>query len=213
MMRKSQKENLIGYKFGRLTVIAEENSLNSKTMWKVKCDCGSAKIVGASNLKSGQSLSCGCLKLERIKETNTSHGESNSEENKIYRKIISRCTNKKNPSYPIYGGRGIYISEEWIGERGFERFLSCMGKKPYPSATVERKDNSRGYGPDNCVWASRVEQANNRRTNRIVEWKGRSITLDQAAKEEGIRYGTVVQRLNVYGWNLENSLTEPVRGK
>jgi hypothetical protein len=207
------KANLLHQTFGRLRVAEDVgSSANGHGMWRCERECGRETVVLATNLKSGHTQSCGCFMVEQTQAANTKHGDIGSPEYDTYRKIIQRCTNPANPSYPDYGARGISVCEEWLGPSGYDRFLVNMGRKPTADSTIERQDNERGYTPDNCIWADRQVQANNRRTNRIVEYRGQRMTLAQAARAAGVRYGTVVQRVNVYGWSVERALAGAVNG-
>lgn len=206
-MRKSQKENLFGRTFLRLVVIGSAPSTeDGHARWLVRCDCGSELVVRATSLKQGNTQSCGCYFLERITEANTTHGDVGSSEYMTHQGILGRCYDRADASYHRYGGRGIVVCQRWLGDGGYVRFLADMGRRPTPDMTIERKDNNAGYGPDNCVWADRIVQANNRRSNRMVVWDGKEMTLANACRSAGVRYGTVVQRLNVYGWPLDRAM-------
>ena len=105
----------------------------------------------------------------------------------------ARCNNPKNPRYADYGGRGIRVCAEW--ERSFPDFLRHVGLRPSQGHSLERSDNSKGYEPGNVVWATRAEQQNNRRETVLVEFRGETLPLAEAARRSGIPYQTVVARI------------------
>lgn len=78
----------------------------------------------------------------------------------VWCKMRQRCSNPKSPDFQNYGGRGIAVCERW---QDFAAFIADMGKRPSPAHTLERENNDKGYGPDNCIWATRDIQARNRR--------------------------------------------------
>lgn len=114
--------------------------------------------------------------------------------------MIQRCCNRNFAQYRDYGKRGITVCYRW---RVFENFYNDMGDKP-EGMTLERKDNSKGYSKENCCWATRKAQANNRRTNRLVFYKDRTQTLMQWVEELGLNYDCVKKRLN-RGWSAEKA--------
>jgi hypothetical protein len=111
--------------------------------------------------------------------------------------IKSRCENQNNEKYSGYGGRGIFLCERW---QRFDNFVADMGDPPSPTHTVGRKDNSGPYSPENCQWETPEQQANNRRTNVLVEGK----TLAQHAREIGMTPEALRYRINT-GKDVLNS--------
>lgn len=143
---------LQGRRFGMLVVNeAAESRLTSsgaKGMWRCRCDCGNESIVETSKLTSGHTKSCGCLR-RIIGSGRSTHGKRDSYSYKTWASMFQRCENKRNPSYPKYGGRGIKVCREW---ESFSTFVRDMGDRPSPRHTIERRDVNGDYCPSNCYW-------------------------------------------------------------
>lgn len=154
-------DNIEGLTFGRLFVVERsENTKAGKARWKCLCSCGEFSVVVSSHLKSGWAKSCGCLQKEMARKANTTHGKVKSREYSSWNCMIQRCTNKKRKAYPIYGGRGIKVCDEWLNS--FEQFLRDMGERP-KGRTLDRIDNEGNYEARNCKWSTPSEQKINQR--------------------------------------------------
>lgn len=124
---------------------------------------------------------------------------------KVYDGMRQRCLNPKGRSYARYGGRGISICERW--QKSFELFVADMGPRP-DGHTLDRIDNDGPYSPENCRWASWRVQGRNRRSNRIIEFRGEKLLLSEWAEKIGITKDAMHMRL-ANGWPLEHALTRP----
>lgn len=122
----------------------------------------------------------------------------------------ARCNNPKTPNYFRYGGRGIRVCPRW--EKSFIAFLTDMGRRPVWATSIERKRNDGNYTKGNCRWANDIDQANNRRTSRRIEFRGETLTLAQWAKRLNISMGTLHARLKS-GWSVKRAIETPLRWK
>jgi hypothetical protein len=198
---------LSGAKLGRLTLL-ESFHLKGKANWKCLCECGLECVVREDHIQRGETSSCGCLHSELASERTTIHGESNTSlEWQAWVHMRERCLNPNTPGFSRYGGRGISVCDEWST---YAVFLKDMGRKPSPAHSIERIDNDGNYEPSNCRWATKKEQANNRRTNRFIEHDGKRFTLAQWQDHTGISQFTLLKRLKD-GWSESEALTIPVR--
>jgi hypothetical protein len=120
----------------------------------------------------------------------------------LWKSMIQRCHNPRNPSYPSYGGRGITVCDRW---RSYALFALDMGPRPTPIHTLDRIDNDRGYEPGNVRWASRREQALNRYTTRLISFRGKKKSISDWAREFGLVPATLWSRIEA-GWPLDRAL-------
>lgn len=153
--------NLSGLVFGRLTVICRSENVAGRVAWKCLCKCGKMHVATGNGLLRRRTASCGCLRKEVSGGKNRSHGRTNTSEYQIWCGIKKRCFNSRSKAYPYYGGRGITMCAQWANS--FESFLEAVGQKPSPLLTLDRANNNGNYEPGNVRWATRQQQALNRR--------------------------------------------------
>lgn len=214
MTRKAHNAiDLSNQKFGRWVVI-KRASINTdrnnrwECKWECECECGKIRTIRSSSLISGNSKSCGCYKRDMARERNIKIGFYHPVEYRRWYYMKRRCLNKNYKWYKNHGGRGITICKEWI--ESFANFFRDMGPITSDKHSLERKDNDKGYYPDNCVWATKHEQSRNTRQTKNITHNGKTQCLTDWAKETGIDRIVLHYRLK-NGWSIDKALTTPVR--
>lgn len=205
------KKDLVGEKFGRLTVVSEapRNQDDNRPMWNCLCECGGEKTVRQSSLEMGHTRSCGCMHSE----ANTRHGMARTKVYKAWRGMQDRCYNPNLDSYKNYGGRGIKVCDRWLNS--FEYFYADMGDPPTLDHTVEREDVHGDYEPSNCVWDTWTAQARNRQNTVRVEYEGEELRLFEIYERmtlfhESVNFDVFSFRLRK-GWDPEKAARQPYR--
>ncbi len=201
--------NLVGQKFGRLTVTSLEGRMDARRdrLWGCDCECGKRLVTSGERLKNGQTVSCGCFREEVRGKCLVVHGMSDTRPHIIWMGMHQRCYNEKSLSFKRYGARGIRVCKRW---NDFSKFWEDMKDGYRDDLTIERKENNGNYEPGNCRWATRSEQARNRRTNFILEHGGVRMTLKEWSEKAGVPLGTLQGRVRA-GWSTEDVLNRPIR--
>lgn len=155
---------LIGLRFGRLTVVGQDENKHNNTRWICLCDCGEVKTIYGYNLTRGLTQSCGCKMRETVSDLFSTHRLVGTPEHNSWRGMLARCNNPKSNSYKYYGERGVKVCNRW--SESFENFLHDMGMRPH-GHSLERINTNGDYEPGNCKWADWFEQARNRRNTNL----------------------------------------------
>ena len=202
---------MIGKRFGRLVVTQRIDDYRSPSggthkRYECVCDCGSTSYVLSEHLTSGRQKSCGCLRSEPKEKK---HGMIHTRLYRIWGNMCNRCSNENNPAWDRYGARGITVCGEW---KDFRNFMDWALENGYSDdLTIDRIDNDLGYCPENCRWVDCFVQANNKRNNRIIEYKGDTRTLKEWSDIIGVPYKSLHHRIVGLGWDIEKAFERPLR--
>lgn len=200
--------DLSGQKFGRLTVISKAGKTsNGNFKWLCRCDCGAIKEFASGALRSGTTISCGCWIREMTSKRSYTHGETKLRLHHIWAGMKARCNYEKAINYKDYGGRGIKVCEEWTNSYiAFRDWALSNGYND--SLSIDRIKSDGNYEPSNCRWATKIVQANNKRTNRTIIIDGVKNTVTEWGRIYKIDPQAIWARLN-RGWDEMTAVITP----
>jgi hypothetical protein len=172
------------------------------------CGCAepSASIVAAQKPTEAP-----VIKAESTRDTAIAQREPSLRGHPIYQtwqSMLGRCRNKNNPAYDRYGGRGIAVCERWTV---FKNFLADMGERP-DDLSIDRIDNSKGYEPSNCRWATPIQQGRNRRNNVLYDYDGKRMSIAELSETLGVKVTTIRGRLR-RGWPMVDVVFAPPQSR
>lgn len=208
--------DLTGQQFGRLRVVRRAEAKREfwgQAAWECECNCGKTCVVTGRELRKGHTKSCGCYSRDRAREAGRKHGAFTGGKPtlawRIWQEMKQRCYNPKCNRYYTHGARGIKVCQRWL--HSFEDFMKDMGPRP-KGGCLERKDNDGDYTPENCRWATRKEQARNKRNTFWVEYQGERLSLAEWCERLGLKYHTTAERLR-RGMAPEEAFAHPRRAR
>lgn len=232
-------KNSINKTNGRLTAILYDpnhylkditinpNANKSKTLI-CRCKCGNVLYVRNTDFTTNKIRSCGCWHDENAKKLNSyqyKHGDTHTRLYNILWGMIRRCYNEHDDAYDRYGGRGIYICDEWytpenhtIGWLKFKEWALKNGyHDPLPddsrssSLTIDRKDNDGPYAPWNCRWIPMRDQITNTSKTKFIRIYGRKYSVPDWGRVIHIDPGVITRRITEFGWDEQDAATIPTR--
>lgn len=213
-------QQAVGKKFSRLLAVefigASEATKNLR-MFKCVCDCGKVITKPVHTIFAGTTRSCGCLRRDTFKrdgwgKSSVKHGYASdynlAREYICWSSMKSRCNNPKDISYKNYGAKGIEVCQRW--EESFKNFIDDMGNKPSAKHSIDRIDPSKGYYKENCRWADKYQQANNRKNNLFFEINGERKTLVEWCMVFDKNPPTIYSRIK-NGMNFIDAINKPMK--
>lgn len=171
-----------------------------------RCDCGS-HVIARANALGGDSKSCGCWR----RDEKVTHGMHGTPLYRAWRGIFTRCYNENSEKYPRYGGRGIRLCAHWHSFSEFSAWSLANGYAP--GLSLDRIDNNGHYDPDNCRWATWLQQNNNRSNTVLVTAFGDTMSLGDWTRDPRCAIpcrNTLWRRIRKLGWTPEKAMTQPL---
>lgn len=211
-----QLKDLTGLRVGKLMVIGRGEDKIAKSgkrlvQWECMCDCGRKTLVTTGHLQGEHTQSCGCMRkiaCGKMGKATFVHGKENTKLYHTWMCMKSRCNNAANKRYRAYGERGIKICREWA--ESFTAFRDWALANGYrDDLTIDRIDVNGNYCPENCRWATLIEQANNKRNNHRIAAMGEEHTVAEWSRIMGISANVIHARLR-HGWTEIRAVTTPL---
>jgi hypothetical protein len=214
--RKTQEilEKLKRTDLGRLTAVSFSHMKGYTRYYNLVCQDGNPVVASIHDLRGRKIRSCGCLQQEARRTNRLVHGDSKTDLHNIWCGLIDRATNTKSHCADRYVLAGIDCDPRWQGAEGYLNFkadLKALGMLPRPSRafSLDRKDNTKGYYPDNVRWATDTQQARNTRNNRMLTYQNKTLCMAEWSERKGWGDHVIEHRL-ARGWTVEEALSIPV---
>lgn len=208
----SRLVDMTGKRIGHITVLYRSPHTiykSKRVAWVCRCDCGKEFLAEGTLLRRGYYSSCGCMRAQRLHDIAFKHGMTNTRLFKIWSCMKQRCYYQKYIDYYAYGGRGIKVCDEWL--HSFQAFAHWASTSGYnDSLSIDRINVDGDYTPQNCRWATDIEQANNRHNNHYLLYHGEKHSLAEWSRIKNISYAALKSRIAL-GWSVEDALERPVR--
>lgn len=204
MSRTTKFIDLGGKRIGKLLI----GAYLGKSRWECVCDCGYSFIIHTQSVTTQGQQRCKYCFYEAQKK----HGGCGTPEYQAWKHMQHRCYDTEDIMYPNYGGRGIKIYEDWLGESGFLNFLSHVGKRPNKGYSIDRIDVDKNYEPGNVRWATRKEQNSNKTNTIYIEYNGESKTINDWAEITGLKSRVIRDRYH-RNWDSHKILNQKLRRK
>ena len=200
---------MVGEVRGRWRVLRQNGNVNGDAMWTCECECGTERDVSGYSLRVGSSKSCGCYFSEELAKRNSekkTHGRSHTRLYDSWYKLNKRCYDDNNKDYQDYGGRGIRVCDDWRND--INVFWDWSINNGYnDNLTIDRIDVDGNYEPNNCRWATPIQQGRNRRNNRMITIGGQTKCVSEWSEISGVNRKTIMSRLR-YGWVGERLISK-----
>lgn len=201
--------DMSGQKIHKLTVIRPVGKDKGRnTLWECLCDCGNKTITSGSRIRRGMTKSCGCISHSLTAKANTKHGmaKRSGKRPRLYEVwccMKDRCLNPNFKQYKDYGGRGITVCDEWME---FVPFMNWALANDYNDGLqIDRRDNDKGYSPENCRFVTRSQNQRNMRRNRYLTIKGETKLIAEWCEQTGLDRRTITTRIE-RGWDNDDLL-------
>lgn len=202
MNRPNNFIDYTGQRLGKLLLL----EYVGKNKWKCLCDCGYSFEINSQSLRKQNQRRCKyCFYKDK-----TVHGGSGTPEYQAWKHIKERCYDENDIMFLNYGGRGIEMCQRWVCDNGFINFLNDVGKRPSKNHSIDRINVNGNYEPENCRWATRVEQNNNKTNTIYIEHNGERNNLSGWSKKTNISTNVLRDRYH-RKWDYSKILTTPLR--
>lgn len=210
-----KNEGYVGRRFGKWLVTDATRAMiagRERNALMCECDCGQRQFILPAALRLKQTTQCRtCSNRQKaLMKSRLTHGGSDTLLYRIWQSMKARCTKEYSGDFHRYGARGITVCDAWQNFATFRCWAESSGYRQ--GLTIDRRDNDRGYEPDNCRWIDRKAQNRNRRNNKRYAFRGENLMISEIAERTGVSRSMIYLRVTRYGFDIERAVAQPARG-